>query len=72
MKKFLRNHLKFSNWFFERKYLGYSHSVKIKDVFGNSNDLYDSLELKSTPDNDRVKYVGVVTDSISRTSGAGN
>ena len=67
-----KNHLKFSNWFFERKYLGYSHSVKIKDVFGNSNDLYDSLELKSIPDNDRVKFVGVVTDCISRTSRAGN
>jgi DNA polymerase-3 subunit alpha len=67
-----KNHLVFANWFFERKYLGYSHSVKIKDVFGNSRDLYDSLELKSIPDNDRVKFVGVVTDCISRTSRAGN
>ena len=67
-----KGHLIFANWFFERKYLGYSHSVKIKDVFGNSGDLYDSLELKSIPDNDRVKFVGVVTDCISRTSRAGN
>ena len=24
-----KNHLKFANWFFERKYLGYSHSTQI-------------------------------------------
>ena len=67
-----KNHLKFANWFFERKYLGYSHSTQIKNVFGNSSDLFDSLELKSIPDNDRVKFVGVVTDCIARTSRAGN
>jgi len=67
-----KNHLNFANWFFERKYLGYSHSTEIKNVFGNSSDLYNSLEIKSIPDNDRVKFVGVVTDCISRTSRAGN
>ena len=67
-----KDHLKFANWFFERKYLGYSHSTQIKNVFGNSSDLFDSLELKSIPDNDRVKFVGVVTDCIARTSRAGN
>ena len=67
-----KNHLKFANWFFERKYLGYSHSTQIKDVFENCGDMYNSLQLKSVPDNDRVKFVGVVTDCISRTSRAGN
>ena len=67
-----KEHLKFSNWFFERKYLGYSHSVQIKDVFENSGDLCDTIELKSINNNDRVKLVGVVTDCISRTSAAGN
>lgn len=67
-----KDHLKFANWFFERKYLGYSHSTKIKDVFENSADMIDSIELKSLSDNDRVKFVGVVTDCISRTSAAGN
>jgi DNA-directed DNA polymerase III PolC len=67
-----KEHLKFSNWFFERKYLGYSHSVQIKDVFENSGDLYDTIQLKSINNNDRVKLVGVVTDCISRTSAAGN
>ena len=67
-----KNHLNFANWFFERKYLGYSHSTEIKNVFENCGDLYNSLQLKSIPDNDRVKFVGVVTDCVSRTSRAGN
>ena len=67
-----KNHLDFANWFFERKYLGYSHSTEIKKVFKNSDNLYNSLEMKSVADNDRVKFVGVVTDSISRTSRSGN
>lgn len=67
-----KDHLKFANWFFERKYLGYSHSTEIKDVFENCGDMYNSLTLKSVPNNDRVKFVGVVTDCISRTSAAGN
>lgn len=67
-----KSHLHFANWFFERKYLGYSHSTEIKKVFQNSANLHDSLELKSVPDNDRVKFVGVVTDAVSRTSRAGN
>ena len=67
-----KKHLEFANWFFERKYLGYSHSTEIKKVFENSNNLYNSLELKSVPENDRVKFVGVVLDCISRTSRNGN
>jgi len=67
-----KDHLKFANWFFERKYLGYSHSTQIKDVFENSGDLCDTIQLKSINNNDRVKLVGVVTDCISRTSSAGN
>ena len=67
-----KQHLEFANWFFERKYLGYSHSTEIKKVFQNSDNLYNSLELKSVPENDRVKFVGVVLDCISRTSRNGN
>ena len=67
-----KNHLNFANWFFERKYLGYSHSTEIKKVFQNSDNLFNSLEMKSIPDNDRVKFVGVVTDCVSRTSRNGN
>ncbi len=67
-----KNHLDFANWFFERKYLGYSHSTEIKKVFKDCGNLYNSLEIKSIADNDRVKLVGVVTDCISRTSRNGN
>ena len=67
-----KEHLVFANWFFERKYLGYSHSNEIKKVFQDTENLVNSLELKSTENNDRVKFVGVVTDCISRTSRAGN
>ena len=67
-----KEHLEFANWFFERKYLGYSHSTEIKKVFQNSHNLYNSLELKSIPNNDGVKFVGVVTDCVSRTSRNGN
>lgn len=67
-----KNHLDFANWFFERKYLGYSHSTEIKKVFKNSGNLFNSLEMKSIANNDRVKFVGVVTDCISRTSRNGN
>ena len=45
-----KSHLRFANWFFERKYLGYSHSTQIKDVFENCADMYNSLDLKSIPD----------------------
>ena len=67
-----KEHLVFANWYFERKYLGYSHSNEIKKVFQDTKNLVNSLELKSIEQNDRVKYVGVVTDCVSRTSRAGN
>jgi DNA polymerase-3 subunit alpha len=67
-----KEHLVFANWFFERKYLGYSHSNEIKKVFKDTQNLVNSLELKSINQNDRVKFVGVVSDCVSRTSRAGN
>jgi DNA polymerase-3 subunit alpha len=67
-----KSHLRFANWFFERKYLGYSYSTEIKKVFENSSNLYNSLELKSIQNNDMVKFVGVVQDQVQRTSANGN
>ncbi len=67
-----KSHLRFANWFFERKYLGYSYSTEIKKVFENSSNLYNSLELKSIQNNDMVKFVGVVQDQVQRTSASGN
>ena len=67
-----KSHLRFANWFFERKYLGYSYSTEIKKVFENSSNLYNSLELKSIENNSMVKFVGVVQDQVHRTSSNGN
>ena len=67
-----KQHLFFSNWFFERKYLGYSHSCNIKDIFKDEGRLTDSIELKSVENHSSVKFVGIVVDSISRTSSNGN
>lgn len=67
-----RKHLKFANWFFETKYLGYSHSTEIKKVFKNSFDLVSTLDLKSVQKNDKIKLVGVVTKCVTRKSAVGN
>lgn len=67
-----KEHLKFANWFFERKFLGYSYSNTVKEVFADSGNMTDSLELKSVDKNDRIKFVGVVSDSVSRKSANGN
>lgn len=67
-----KGHLKFANWYFERKFLGYSYSSDIKDIFQDEGRLVDSVELKSIQQNDNIKFVGVVMDSIARTSASGN
>lgn len=67
-----RKHLKFANWFFETKYLGYSHSTEIKKVFKNCSNLVNTLDLKSVQKNDKIKLVGVVTKCVTRKSGVGN
>lgn len=67
-----KKHLKFANWYFERKYLGYSHTNELKSVFENSDRLCNTKELKELPQNEAVKFVGVVLDCVSRTSANGN
>lgn len=67
-----RNYLKFANWYFERKYLGYAYTNELKDVFDKSYNLANSREIRKIDNNTTVKFVGVVVDSISRTSANGN
>jgi DNA polymerase-3 subunit alpha len=68
-----KQHLKFANWYFERKYLGYSYTHELKSVFENSDKLYNSKELALLPEKCSVKFVGVVVDVVaSRTSSNGN
>jgi hypothetical protein len=63
----------FANWYFERRLLGYSYSTTLKESMSDhegrlktSEDFHD-LDLRS-----RGKFIGVVEDSIKRTSAGGN
>lgn len=67
-----KNYLKFANWYFEKKYLGYSYSFSLKEIFKQSDEYVDTLELKSIENNDKIKLVGFVVDSVSSKSRNGN
>ena len=62
----------FANWFFEKKLLGYSYSVKLKSVFSKDKPLMNSYEVESSENNERVYMVGVVEDCFKRQSRNGN
>jgi len=62
----------FANWFFEKKLLGYSYSVKLKSVFSDGKPLMNSYEVESSENNERVYMVGVVEDCFKRQSRNGN
>ncbi|MDA1237334.1 MAG: DNA polymerase III subunit alpha [Proteobacteria bacterium] len=63
---------KFASWYFEKQLLGYSYSYKLKNVFKDSGELYDSLRYYSMPQGDRGKFIGVVEESFRSTSRNGN
>lgn len=67
-------HLKFANWFFETKLLGYSYSYNVREVFKNESDghLISSNEISKLEENQTIKYVGTVSEIINRTSSNGN
>jgi len=68
-----KNYEDFANWVFERKLLGFSYSCRLKDVFKNhSGTIRDSLYFNSIESGERAKYIGVVEDSIRKTSQNGN
>jgi len=62
----------FANWFFEKKLLGYSYSVKLKSVFSREKPLMNSYEVEASENNERVYMVGVVDDCFKRQSRNGN
>ena len=63
----------FANWYFEKKLLGYSYSLKLKEVFENEyQSIKNSLHYYSMEDNEKAKFVGVVEDSFRKTSVNGN
>jgi len=69
-----RKHLKFANWHFESKLLGYSYSQNIREIFKSEMGgfLSSSDQIQSQENNSIVRFVGTVNDVISRTSANGN
>ena len=65
-------HIKYANWFFEEKLLGYSYSHNIREVFNHEDDFHSSEIIKDLADRGRVKFVGMLTDIMRRTSRNGN
>jgi DNA polymerase-3 subunit alpha len=69
-----RKHLKFANWHFESKLLGYSYSQNIREVFQleAGGELFNSKDISEIDNNGVIRFVGTVSDSMSRTSRNGN
>jgi len=65
-------HIKYSNWYFEEKLLGYSYSFNIREVFSYEDDFHSSSVVRDLAERANVKFVGVITDIIRRTSRNGN
>ena len=72
-----KSHLKYANWHFEEKLLGYSYSHNLRDIFDCGDDFTSAGEIiddrdNFMPDISNVKFVGVLIDIIKRTSKNGN
>lgn len=69
-----KKHLKFANWHFESKLLGYSHSQNIRDIFKLEvgGELSSTDSIKEIGNNAVIRFVGTVDDVMSRTSRNGN
>ena len=65
-------HIKYANWYFEEKLLGYSYSHNIRQVFNYEGDFHSSEVVRDLEDRASVKFVGILTDIIRRTSRNGN
>lgn len=66
-------HKEFTNWYFEKKLLGYSYSYTLRQVFEEPEHTFTPvLRAKSLDDGSEVKIVGVVTDCFKRKSKKGN
>jgi DNA polymerase III alpha subunit len=63
-----KTHIKYANWFFEEKLLGYSYSYNVRQVFNHEDDFHSSEAIKDRENRSNVKFVGSVVDIIRRTS----
>jgi DNA polymerase-3 subunit alpha len=68
------SHLKFANWFFETKLLGYSYSYNVREIFssGDEESFQTSEEIRLSQARRTVKFVGIIADISRRTSRNGN
>ena len=68
------SHVKYANWFFESKLLGYSYSYNVREIFsaGDASMFDNSEEIRNFSKCQTVKFVGTVDDIIKRTSRNGN
>ena len=63
----------FANWYYERKLLGYSHCVRLKTIFDEKRaGLHYVEDVKAMRPNQRLVFIGVIEDIVSRTSKNGN
>lgn len=68
------SHVKFANWFFETKLLGYSYSYNIREIFssGDEASFQTSEDIRLSESRRTVKFVGIVSDISRRISRNGN
>jgi len=67
-----KEHIKYANWYFEEKLLGYSYSYNIRDIFSYGDDFYSADSIKDLNPRDKIKFVGSLTDIMKRKSRNGN
>jgi len=68
------SHVKFANWFFETKLLGYSYSYNIREIFssGDEASFQTSEDIRLSGPRRTVKFVGIISDINRRISRNGN
>ena len=68
------SHVKFANWFFETKLLGYSYSYNIREIFssGDEASFQTSEDIRLSESRRTVKFVGIISDISRRISRNGN
>jgi len=67
-----KHSIKYANWYFETKLLGYSYSYSIRDIFKHPEDYQSSESVKMAGERSEVRCVGVLADITKRTSRNGN
>ena len=67
-----KRHIKYANWFFEEKLLGYSYSHTVREVFQCEDDFNCAHDIKNAEERSKIRFVGIVTDIIKRISRNGN